>query len=64
MNKNITDLKSRSAPEHIVLSFDDNKLASQLFGQFDNHLAMLEQQLDVEAVARGNRVDIKAEKRA
>ena len=59
MNKNITDLKSRSAPEHIVLSFDDNKLASQLFGQFDNHLAMLEQQLDVEAVARGNRVDIK-----
>ncbi|MFK5981111.1 MAG: PhoH family protein [Rhizobiaceae bacterium] len=34
-------------------------LASQLFGQFDSHLAMLEQQLDVEAVARGNRVDIK-----
>ncbi|PCI02649.1 MAG: phosphate starvation-inducible protein PhoH [Hyphomicrobiales bacterium] len=34
-------------------------LASQLFGQFDSHLAMLEQQLNVEAVARGNRVDIK-----
>lgn len=59
MNKNITDPNKSSAQEHIVLSFDDNKLASQLFGQFDNHLAMLEQQLNVEAVARGNRVDIK-----
>jgi len=59
LNKNITNPKTSSTLEHIVLSFDDNKLASQLFGQFDNHLAMLEQQLDVGAVARGNRVDIK-----
>lgn len=59
MNKNISSADSISGQEHIVLSFDDNMLASQLFGQFDNHLAMLEQQLGVEAVARGNRVDLK-----
>jgi len=47
--------------EHIVLSFDDNNLATQLFGQFDQHLALLEQQLGVEAVARGNTVDIQGD---
>jgi len=47
--------------EHIVLSFDDNTLAQQLFGQFDEHLAKLEQQLGVEAVARGNMVDIRGD---
>jgi phosphate starvation-inducible PhoH-like protein len=45
--------------EHLVLSFDNNKLATALFGQFDEHLAMIEQQLGVDAATRGNFVDIK-----
>ena len=45
--------------EHLVLSFENNKLATQLFGQFDEHLAMLEQKTGVEAVARGNMVDLR-----
>ncbi|MCT4655550.1 MAG: PhoH family protein [Cohaesibacter sp.] len=44
---------------HIVLSYDDNRLASDLFGQYDQHLARIEQKLGVEAIARGNRVTIK-----
>ena len=44
---------------HVVLAFDDNRLVGDLFGQFDQNLAMIEQQLGVEAVARGNQVTIK-----
>ncbi|MEO0327698.1 MAG: PhoH family protein [Pseudomonadota bacterium] len=40
----------------MALEFNDNQLAPQLFGQFDQHLAMVEQQLHVEAVTRGNQV--------
>ncbi|MBJ3777235.1 PhoH family protein [Acuticoccus mangrovi] len=44
--------------ETVALAFDDNRLASELFGQFDQHLATLENKLDVHAVARGNEVAI------
>ena len=50
--------KTAADLEHFVLSFDNNKLATLLFGQFDEHLAMLEQQLGIDARARGNLVDI------
>lgn len=50
--------------EHIALEFKDNHLASQLFGQYDQHLAMLEQQLGIEAAARGNEVNLKGESTA
>ncbi|MBP0616297.1 PhoH family protein [Jiella mangrovi] len=46
---------------HIVLNFEDNRLASALFGQFDEHLALLEQKLGVDARARGNKVEIRGE---
>jgi phosphate starvation-inducible PhoH-like protein len=55
-------LKARSGAsdlEHLVLTFDNNRLATQLFGQFDEHLAMIEQQLGIDAVARGNMIDIR-----
>jgi phosphate starvation-inducible PhoH-like protein len=44
---------------HVVLAFDDNRLVGDLFGQFDQNLALIESQLGVEAVARGNQVTIK-----
>lgn len=42
--------------ETLVLTFDDNKLATQLFGQFDEHLAIIEKLLGIRATARGNEV--------
>jgi len=46
---------------HIVLTFDNNRLASALYGQFDENLARLEQKLGVEIRSRGNQVAIKGE---
>jgi phosphate starvation-inducible PhoH-like protein len=44
---------------HIVLTFDNNKLASALYGQFDENLARLEQKLGVDIRSRGNQLTIK-----
>ena len=49
---------------HIVVSFDDNRLIQELFGEFDQNLAALEQQLGIEAVARGNQVTLRGEPEA
>ncbi|WP_291748695.1 PhoH family protein [Bauldia sp.] len=43
----------------IVVAFDDNRLISSLFGEFDRNLALIEQRLGVDAVARGNQVTIR-----
>ena len=62
-NKKSASKSNKKMPdsEQIVLTFDDNQLAQRLFGQFDQHLAMLEQQLDIEATARGNEVFLNGE---
>jgi phosphate starvation-inducible PhoH-like protein len=38
------------------LQFDDNALLPELFGEHDQHLARIEQRLDVSVVSRGNRL--------
>ncbi len=43
----------------IILTFDDNRLASLVFGQYDQNLAHLERRLNVAAIANGNRVTVK-----
>ncbi|MBG18350.1 MAG: phosphate starvation-inducible protein PhoH, partial [Rhizobiales bacterium] len=43
---------------HIALTFENNRLASELFGQFDQNLALIEQKLRVDARARGNTVTL------
>jgi phosphate starvation-inducible PhoH-like protein len=43
----------------ITLTFDDNRLASLLFGHYDQNLAHLERRLGVTANANGNRVVVK-----
>ena len=43
---------------HFVLTFENNRHASELFGQFDQNLKMIEQRLGVDARARGNSVAI------
>jgi phosphate starvation-inducible PhoH-like protein len=53
----------RNAPKaeraHMVVAFDDNRLIPELFGEFDQNLAKLEQRLGVEAIARGNQVTLR-----
>ena len=46
---------------HIALTFENNRLASELFGQFDQNLALIEQKLKVDARARGNTVTLTGE---
>ena len=57
------DIRASGASDttHIVLTFDNNRLASALFGQFDQNLALIEQKLGVDARARGNQVALRGE---
>jgi len=59
-----TDVKKSSGASdmaHIVLTFDNNKLASALYGQFDENLARIEQKLGVDINSRGNQLTIKGD---
>ena len=44
---------------HVALVFDDNSRARALFGRYDEFLAILERDLHLEAVARGNEVNLR-----
>ena len=60
-----TDLKAApsgaSDMAHIVLTFDNNKHASALYGQFDENLARLERKLGVDIRSKGNQLSIKGD---
>jgi phosphate starvation-inducible protein PhoH and related proteins len=49
---------SDRAATSLVLAFDDNRLASTLFGQYGQNLALIERRLEVVADQRGNQVSI------
>jgi len=53
-----TDTVDNGAAAQIVLAFDDNRLASALFGQYGQNLALIERRLGVVADSRGNHVTI------
>lgn len=46
---------------HIVLTFDSNRFASALYGQFDENLARVEQKLGVDIRSKGNELSIRGE---
>ncbi len=50
---------AEARPAEISVSFDDNRLASMVFGQYDENLAKVERRLGVVALANGNHVTIK-----
>ena len=52
------------AATQIVLAFDDNRLASVLFGQYGQNLALIERRLNVVAEQRGNHVTIEGSRDA
>jgi phosphate starvation-inducible PhoH-like protein len=47
-----------TAMTQLMLAFDDNKLASVLFGQYGQNLALIERRLGVQAEQRGNHVTL------
>ncbi|MGA8615774.1 MAG: PhoH family protein [Xanthobacteraceae bacterium] len=48
----------------ITLTFDDNRLASLLFGQYGQNLALIERRLGVVANSRGNQVTLEGSREA
>ncbi len=42
----------------LIVPFEDNRLAAELFGEYDANLAMLENRLDINVVAHGNMVTL------
>ena len=62
-----TDAGSLIAPDNatqIVLTFDDNRLASTLFGQYGQNLTLIERRLGVAATSRGNQVTLEGPREA
>jgi phosphate starvation-inducible PhoH-like protein len=53
-----------TATTQTVLAFEDNKLASMLFGQYGQNLALIERRLGVVAEQRGNHVTIEGSRGA
>jgi phosphate starvation-inducible PhoH-like protein len=53
-----------SATTSTVLTFDDNRLASTLFGQYGQNLALIERKLGVVADSRGNQVTVEGSREA
>jgi phosphate starvation-inducible protein PhoH len=43
----------------LTLAFDDNRLLPRVFGEHDEHLALLEHRLGVHITPKGNRVAIR-----
>lgn len=50
--------ETQNAATQVVLAFDDNRLASLLFGQYGQNLALIERRLGVVAEQRGNHVTV------
>ena len=53
-----------AAPSEIALAFDDNRLASIVFGHYDQNIAHIERRLGVNANANGNQILIRGPKDA
>jgi phosphate starvation-inducible PhoH-like protein len=52
------DAVGTNGATQVALTFDDNRLASLLFGQYGQHLALVERRLGVVAEQRGNQLTI------
>jgi phosphate starvation-inducible protein PhoH and related proteins len=62
-----TDESVTVAPDNatqLVLTFDDNRLVSMLFGQYGQNLALIERRLGVVANSRGNQVTLQGSREA
>jgi phosphate starvation-inducible PhoH-like protein len=58
------DATGENSATHVALTYDDNRLASLLFGQYGQNLAMIERRLGVVAEQRGNHVTLEGSRDA
>jgi phosphate starvation-inducible protein PhoH and related proteins len=58
------DATGESSATHVALTYDDNRLASLLFGQYGQNLALIERRLGVVAEQRGNQVTLEGSRDA
>lgn len=56
MSRYVSPTTDNAHSSQLELAFEDNKLAAQLYGDFDQNLALIEQRLSVQATPRGNHV--------
>ncbi len=59
MSRHVSPTTDNAHSSQLELAFEDNRLAAQLYGDFDQHLALIEQRLGVQATPRGNHVMLK-----
>ena len=59
MSRHLPPTADNALASQLELAFDDNRLAAQLYGDFDQNLALIEQRLKVSATPRGNHVLLK-----
>ena len=59
MNRHLSATPDNALASQLELAFEDNRLAAQLYGDFDQNLALIEQRLKVTATPRGNHLMLK-----
>ena len=59
MSRHVSPTIDNALSSQLELAFEDNRLASQLYGDFDQNLALIEQRLSISATPRGNHVLLK-----
>ena len=59
MNRHLSATSDNALSSQLELAFEDNRLAAQLYGDFDQNLALIEQRLHVTATPRGNHLMLK-----
>jgi phosphate starvation-inducible PhoH-like protein len=59
LSRHLPPSSDHGPSSQLELAFEDNKLVAQLYGDFDQHLALIEQRLSVQATTRGNHVMLK-----
>jgi phosphate starvation-inducible PhoH-like protein len=58
LSSHITKRGAEAGGRSILIEFDNNDLLPMLYGEFDRHLARIEQELEVSLSSRGNRIAI------
>ncbi|HWB45821.1 MAG TPA: PhoH family protein [Hyphomicrobiaceae bacterium] len=48
----------KAEPTRLVVPFEDNRILNRLLGEYDGHLALIEERLGIEAQAHGNLVTL------
>jgi phosphate starvation-inducible PhoH-like protein len=59
LNRHVAATPDTALASQLELAFEDNRLAAQLYGDFDQNLALIEQRLHVSATPRGNHLLLK-----